>query len=119
VVGAVRVAGPAAPQDGREDNHGQEEEDARHFQPQDAAHAAKGAQESTDAARYAPAGLARLPGGVPARLASPGSCWSRCSGLGRAGDVLSNDPSAYPQPDTQGPAYGLRFHSVYDGISDS
>jgi hypothetical protein len=39
--------------------------------------------------------------------------------LCRAGDLLADDPSAYPQPDTQGPAYGLRFHSVYDGISDS
>jgi hypothetical protein len=38
--------------------------------------------------------------------------------LGRAGNALADDSPANSQPDTQCAAYGLRFHSVYDGISD-
>jgi len=48
VVGAMGIAEAGAPERGREDDDGQKEEDAGDFEPEDAADAAKGLEESAE-----------------------------------------------------------------------
>ncbi len=58
----MRVGDDSAPKRGSEYDDGQEKKDAADFEPENAAHAAKGTQKSTHTAAYGSTGLAhRLP----------------------------------------------------------
>jgi hypothetical protein len=121
VIGTVHEAGLGAPKRWGKHNHRQEKEDAGDLKPQDAAHPAEGAKKTADAtgntARYLPGSLT----GGPA-LSGSSSSLGGARGLGgsfrASGHALAGNPPGDPQPDPQGSANGVRFHTVYDGSSD-
>jgi hypothetical protein len=65
VVRPMSEAASGAPDRGGKNNHRQQEEDARDFEPQNAAYPAKRAQESPDPPCH-------VPGRFPSRLAARG-----------------------------------------------
>lgn len=122
MVGPVRITGADAPGHLPEDQHKEQEEDPRHFQDEDSAHALKGAQKPPDSAGYACCCLARL---------SPCTVLDSRGGSNRnrsccrvrvstgTGQALPGHSSRNTKPRPQHSANGLRFHPVYDGSSDS
>lgn len=113
MIGAVKVAGPGAPEGGGKDHHGQEKEDASDFQPENAAYAAKRAEKTSHSAGDSPCNLsggltcgAALGGG--GRLARGGAG----GGLRAGGHALAGDASGDAETDAQSTANGVRFHFV-------
>lgn len=122
MVGALEVAGPGAPQGGSKDDHGQEEENAHDFQPQNAAYAAERAEKTAYAAGNVFCRLSgHLAGGAAwGGDAGGGLAWRGVGGgLGAGGGALAGDASCDAQADAQSAADGVGFHTVYDGSSDS
>lgn len=127
MVWAVRPACSHAPQVRGKDDHRQEEEDARHLEPDDAADAPKRPQEPADALGD---GFSRRNNGASrsrSGILNGIRGWSRLSGdlplgrrcgLPRASQLLPRHAPRDAQPDTQGSPNGLWSHSVYDGSSD-
>ncbi len=125
MIGTVGPVCPHAPEIRGKHENRQKEEDARHFKPQDAAHALKRLQESAYAAGNS---AARLRGNAPGglfRILDPGrrTCRllllpSHC-GLRRARQLLARHPPGNTQSRTQDPPNDLWSHSVYDGSSDA
>ena len=131
VVAGMRVGYDGAPKRGSEDDDGQEKEDAADFEPENAAHATKGAQKAAYAAADGSTGLAhRLPNlmcRAGCRLACTvllrGANWNRLMHLrsarglrGRRQELPDNVPGN-AHSDAQGTANHARSHPVYDGSS--
>jgi hypothetical protein len=122
VIGTVGPTGPHAPKVWGKDDYRQQKEDSGYLEPDNAAHAAEGAQKAAHAARNAAAGLPdRLPGSPASNV---GSCDRLClrragCGLCAARQVLACNAARNAQSNAQGAAYSLRSHSVYDGSSDA
>lgn len=125
MVGAVGPAGPHAPKVWRKDDHRQKEEDARDFEPQDAAHAPEGAQKAAYATRHASAGLGvgtfrrlscRLDPRCRARIRLG---LLRGGGLCRGRQALASYAAGNTQSCAKDAADCLWSHSVYDGSSDA
>ncbi len=112
MVRTLRPAQAGLPHRGAEDQHGEKKEDARHFEPDNSTHAAKGSQKAAQSCGDAARGLSgNLAGG--AGLRGRGACGrSRAAGgsLGAGGNALAGNAPGNAQPDSQGPADGLRFH---------
>jgi hypothetical protein len=66
----MRVGYDSAPKRGCEDDDGQQKKDAADFEPEDAAHAAEGAQKATHTAAHGSTGLAYRLTDLPQRLPS-------------------------------------------------
>ncbi len=128
----MRVGYDGAPKRGSEDDHGQEKKDAADFEPENAAHAAKGAQKSTHTAFHGSTSLAhRLPNlmrRAGCRLACAvllrgASNWNSLMHLssgrglrGRHQELPDNVPGD-AHSNAQGAANHARSHPVYDGSS--
>lgn len=115
----AKPAGPNAPQRGRKNHHGQKEENAHHFKPQNSAHAAKGPQKPAHAARNSAGGRAGGSAGILAGRASLGcdirSSATRSRRTLRTGNCMpARNSPRNAQADAQGAADGVWFHSVYD-----
>ncbi len=120
---------PSCAKGANEDHCEQEKKCSRHLKPQDAAHAAEGAQKASDAAADASSGLGRglsgrLPGGAVSeprsRVKLDGLGWGRASaGLCLGGQPLSHNASGDAHSNTHSPADDSRSHTVYDGSSGS
>jgi len=100
VVCAVRPTGSEPPEILREEQHEKQEEGAGDLQPQDAAHAAEGAEESARSTRRV--GY-RSPGCTPTLVGSHGCRDGRRGRLSAcvccsSGDALAGDPPRDPQP---------------------
>ena len=115
MVGPLRDAGSVHPKSPGKDDREEEEEDARNFQPDDSAHAAKGTQEAAHPACNIPGRLAgsltggaRLGGVLGRGLAGRGARRGLCAG----GHALARHAPGHTQPRAQNPPDGLRFHSV-------
>jgi len=125
VVGTVSPTGPHPPKVGRKHDDRQKEEDSGDFEPQDAAHTAKGTQEAAHAMCDASARLDRGLGGCLRGRLNPNCCVSnwldlRCSGgLCRRRQPLAHHAAGDAQACAKHPADLLWFHSVYDGSSDA
>jgi hypothetical protein len=111
-------AGAVAPHCRSEDQYRQQEENANDFQPESAANFAKRAEKATDTARYISTGLACSGAGTAMR------CFANLLIRLRMGNsvcvtchALAGHAARHAQSDTQGAAYGLRSHPVYDGSS--
>lgn len=131
MIAGMPVGDHGAPKRGSEDDDGQKKKDAADLKPENAAHAAEGAQESTHAATYGSTGLAhRLPNlmrRASCRLACTvllrGANWNRLMHLrsarglrGRRQELPDNVPGD-AHSDAQGAANHARSHPVYDGSS--
>jgi len=122
-------SGPILPKAQSEDHCEQQKKCARHLKPQDAAHAAEGAQKASDAAADTSSGLGRglsgcLPGGAVLNLGAgvqlDGLGWGRASpGLCLGGQPLSHNAARDAHSNAHSPADDSRFHTVYDGSSGS
>jgi len=121
VVRAVQPARPHAPERGAKSNHRQQKEDAGHFQPENTAHAAEGAQKAAHAASHASGCLSGSLSYGPVRRCIVRRRTRRSAGRSRCArsSVLAGNPPGNPQADAQGAANGVRFHSIYDGSSDA
>jgi len=140
MVRAVKVAGASGPNSPPHKNrHKDQKKDAGNLEPENAAYAAEGTQESTHAAAHGTPGLAqRLPslnrgvgcclgGGavlVVGTLGLGAGNWSRLMQLRSGGRRLSVGRQELPghapgdaHSDAQGAANHARSHSVYDGSS--
>jgi len=115
VVGSVGIAESSAPKRWREDNHRQKEEDACHFEPENAADAAKWLQESTQTPGKTAGGLrtcltacCKLVGYTVAG-GTTGSL--RCGCVRRSGtEALACNTACYPQSDSQHAPDSFRSH---------
>ena len=120
VIGAVRPTGSHAPERGSEDNDWQEEENAGHLQPEDAANPPERAAESRRRRARLPGWSAlqrgrllswrlRLRPSVRSRRRRSGSCFGSPAARRHP---LASDPPGNPQPDSQRPPDALRSHFV-------
>lgn len=114
MVWSVKITGANRPHSApHEYGNENEEEDAAHFEPEDAADPAEGTQESGNSARNASAGAAR---GSPAvsqirwKTGGARAIWLRGWLLHGCSDALAGNASCDAQPDAQYPADGLRSH---------
>jgi hypothetical protein len=120
----VGVAEPRAPDGRRKNNRRQQEEYAGDLKPQNAAHAAKRAQKTTDAGAQPLArphgclcrGSCRWSGSIYRDSLWLCNCLISC-GLRPSREPLAGDASCDAKPDAESPADGLRSHPVYDGSS--
>lgn len=123
MVGAVAIISAKLPGPVAEDHHEEEEEDPGYFEEDAAADAAEGFEESA----YAPGDAAADDCGVSADLAGgaagdAGTAASRDRDGGRsrnaaAGEPLTGHASCNAEANSENPANGLRFHTVYHGTS--
>ena len=108
VVGAVCPAEAGLPQDRGEDQHRQEEEDACDLEPEDSAHALKGAQKAAQAGSDAAGGFAGCLGGGAGLLGAVLNLTGH--GLGAGGHVLAGNAAGDAQAGAEDPSDGLRLH---------
>ena len=133
VIGAVRPTGPHAPEIRRKNDHRQQEEDACHFEPNDAAHASEGSKKAAHAACHASTRFHGCSRGVlRSRLNANCRICNRLSlryvlrlvlrrhrRFHRSGHSLAHHFAGDAQPGAKDASNDLRSHSVYDGSSDA
>lgn len=110
MIGAVSVAGPVEPQSPGKDDCEEGKEDAGNLEPEEAAHAAKGAQKPAHPAGDAPGS----PAGCLTRGAALGSgcCLGACLSGRTGSDALTGDAACDPHAGAQSAANGVSFHCV-------
>lgn len=115
MVRPVRPAHAGSPHGGAEDDHGQEEENAGYFKPEDSSDAAEGAQKAAQSSRNTARGLAgNLAGGAGLSSGGSGLLRGRLVGgaLGAGRHALAGHASGNAESDTKSAADGLRLHFV-------
>jgi len=113
VVRAMREAGANSPERWRKDDHGQKEEDAGDFEPEDPADAAEGGKKSGHTPRDSSAGFAHSAADGQLRVhrgRAGWGTWGRRSGLGGCRDLLTDQAPGDPDPDAQQAACVERVH---------
>ena len=121
VVGAMLPACSCFPQNRAEDQHGEQKEDAGNFEPDFAADAAEGLEESAESACDAAGSLSGYTAAASGRRHwRRGDCpVAGCVGCRRIGllafahDGLAGEAARHTQADTQHTADGFRSHFVY------
>jgi len=111
MIRALCPTGPCTPKSGSKNRHRQEEENARHLQTHDAAHADERTQKPADAARHALGSLSRR----AATHAGDSRRWSSkrfFTDLSARGHALAGHSPSHTQPDAQDTSNLLRSHSV-------
>jgi hypothetical protein len=117
VVGALLPVCSRPPHNRREDQHRQQKEHSRHFQPYFAANAAEGLEEAAEPTRDPAPGLARdtrlACNAFSARRAGPSGCRLCCAGSLRSftHDDVSCRAPCDAQSYAQHSSYSLRPHS--------
>ncbi len=124
MIRSMRVTQARTPDHLSEDEHEEQEEDARHFEHNDAADAGKW----TDKAPYSPPNIGGYLSGLSSRISlnsRPTHSGNRdrpCRSSTRigsgSGQPLPGKPSCHAKPHPQHSANGLRSHPVYDGSSE-
>jgi len=127
MVARVRIGEYGAPEPGRENDDGKQKKHSGHFEPEDPAHAAKGAQNTAHATAHGSPGLDRCAGSrlagvkvpIPGVSNQSGGMHLRTSrrGLGRNHQTLPGDASGDADCDAQSAADPVSSHTVYDGSS--
>ena len=115
MVGSLLPARPSSPQNRTEDQNGEEEEDAGNLQPDFAADAAEGLEESAESASHTAGGLpcgAATVGGFSGWRTRLGIRRNRIGLLAFAHDGLAGRTTRHAQSDAQHPADGFRSHFV-------
>ena len=126
MIAGMRIGERVSPQRGGKNDRRKQKQDAGDFEPENSSHAAKGAQESADAAGH---GLPGVGGSVGGRL---GGRLYLDSGSGKRRGLRglqnprllrvgrnpqADNSSGHADSDAESPANGARSHTVYDGSS--
>lgn len=126
MVWSMRIAESGAPHGWSKDDGRQQEKDAGNLEPQNPAHAAKRAEETSDSLSNSLAGALRSLHRGTHRIARRRTACRRCAGrpnslccsrLSAGRHSLAGETSGDAKPDAESPADGLRSHPVYDGSS--
>lgn len=125
MIRSVSPVRPHPPQTGSKRNHWNQEKCAGNFKPQNSADPAKRTEKATHTfGDSAAASHAGQPGGLRRAFQlnwciSNGLRLGGGIGLRGVGKPLANHAASYANPNAQCPSDRLRFHSSYDGSSDT